>query len=102
MFDAKYADVVAEADAIDPLQLAAGIPDATPVLLTCSDADAQANCATMMPLATALAHTDLQLVQLKGVNHVLRDDPTDNISHYASQSPLSPQLTSALDLFLTR
>ena len=96
------ARAVAEADAIDPLQLAAGIPDATPVLLTCSDADAQANCTTMMPLATALAHTDLQFVQLKGVNHVLRDDPTDNISHYANQSPLSPQLTSALDLFLTR
>lgn len=91
---------VVEADAIDPLDLAARIPAGTPVLLTCSDSDAQASCAGMRPLADALAHTALQYVALKGVNHVLRDDPSDNVANYAKNDPLSPQLTKALDEFL--
>ena len=93
---------VAEADAIDPPLLAARIPAGTPVLLTCSDTDAQASCRAMKPLAAALAHTALQFVELKGVNHVLRDDPTDNIVNYAKAAPLSPQLTAALDQFVTK
>ncbi len=93
---------VAEADAIDPLDLAARIPDGTPVLLTCSDSDAQADCADMKPLAAALAHTALDFVELRGVNHVLRDDPTDNVTNYAKKAPLSAQLTAALDGFVTR
>ena len=51
----------------------------------------------MTPLADALAHTALQYVQLKGVNHVLRDDPTDNVGNHANKAPLSAQLTAALD-----
>jgi hypothetical protein len=93
---------VAEADAIDPLDLAARVPAGTPVLLTCSDSDAQAPCAGIDPLARALAHTDLDLVRLKGVNHVLRDDPTDSIANYAKKDPLSVQLTDALAAFLAR
>jgi hypothetical protein len=93
---------VAEADAIDPLELAARIPAATPVLLTCSDSDGQADCADMKPLAAALTHTALQFVQLTGVNHVLRDDPSDNVSGYAKKGPLSPQLVAALDEFVTK
>ncbi|GAY18819.1 S9 family peptidase [Mycobacterium sp. shizuoka-1] len=93
---------VVEADAIDPLNLAARIPGGTPVLLTCSDSDAQANCADMKPLADALGHTSLTLVELKGVNHVLRDDPTDNVGNYAKPGPLSPQLTAALGAFLNK
>ena len=93
---------VAEADAIDPLVLAARIPTGTPVLLTCSDSDGQARCADMTPLRDALARTALQFVALRGVNHVLRDDPTDSIGNYARQDPLSPQLTDALNTFVTR
>jgi len=91
---------VAEADAIDPLALAARIPAATPVLVTCSDSDGQANCADIKPFTDALAHTSLSLVALKGVNHVLRDDPTDNVGSYSKPGPLSPQLTVALDGFV--
>ena len=72
------------------------------MLLTCSDSDAQAGCADMKPLTDALAHTALQYVQLKGVNHVLRDDPSDNVANYAKKDPLSPQLTAALDEFVTK
>lgn len=93
---------VAEADAIDPLDLAARIPAGTPVLLTCSDSDAQASCAGIDALVRALAHTDLDLVRLKGVNHVLRDDPTDSITNYAKKDPLSPQLTAALSAFVAK
>lgn len=93
---------VAEADALDPLDLAARIPAGTPVLLTCSDSDAQAPCSGIDPLATALGHTALDLVRLKGVSHVLRDDPTDNIANYAKKGPLSPQFTTALAAFVGR
>ncbi len=96
------AGAVAEADAIDPLALAARIPAGTPVLLTCSDSDGQATCTGMAPLVSALGQTALDLVELTGVNHVLRDDPTDNVANYANAAPLSPQLTEALSRFATR
>ena len=91
---------VVEADKIDPLALAAAVPDGTPVLLTCSDADSQARCEAVQPLVEALQHTALTLVELEGVSHVLRDDPTDSIANYARQDPLSPQLVAALDGFV--
>jgi hypothetical protein len=93
---------VVEADAVDPLALARRITPGTPVLLSCSDSDSQANCDAEKPLIEALGHTDLTVVQLKGVNHVLRDDPTDNVANYAKQDPLSPQLTGALDVFVAK
>jgi hypothetical protein len=93
---------VVEADAIDPLALAAQVPAATPVLLTCSDSDGQATCQDERALIGAFSHTALDLVELKGVNHVLRDDPTDNVSNYAKNLPLSPQLVTALNAFATR
>lgn len=93
---------VVEADGIDPITLAARIPDHTPVLLTCSDSDGQADCADMTALHAALTHTALQFVELAGVNHVLRDDPSDNVGNYAKQDPLSAQLVAALDQFVTK
>jgi len=93
---------VVEADAVDPLAEAARIPDRTPVLLTCSDSDVQSSCTDVKPLAAALAQTDLTLVELKGVNHVLRDDPTDNVANYAKPGPLSAQLTEALGTFVAK
>ena len=91
---------VIEADKIDPLVLAARLPAGMPVLLTCSDADGQASCDAVRPLADALRHTALTFVELEGVNHVLRDDPTDNVANYAAQNPLSPQVVQALDGFV--
>lgn len=95
-------NAVIEADKIDPVALAADVPAGTPVLLTCSDSDNQAGCDAIRPLADALSHTALTLVELEGVNHVLRDDPTDNVANYASQAPLSPQVVEALDGFVTK
>jgi len=93
---------VVEADAIDPVALAAKVPAGTPVLLTCSDSDNQADCAAEKSLIAALGHTALTVVALKGVNHVLRDDPTDNVANYSKKDPLSPQLVTALDGFATK
>jgi alpha-beta hydrolase superfamily lysophospholipase len=93
---------VVEADSIDPLTLAAALPAGMPVLATCSDSDSQATCPAEQPLFDALAHTAVTVVQLKGVNHVLRDDPTDNVGNYAKQDPLSPQLVTALDAFVKK
>lgn len=93
-------NAVIQADRIDPLTLAARVPAGTPVLLTCSDSDAQASCDSIRPLADALSHTALTLVELEGVNHVLRDDPTDNVANYASQDPLSPQVVDAMNRFV--
>jgi hypothetical protein len=91
---------VVETDKIDPLALAAKLPAGTPVLLTCSDTDSQANCDTEQPLIDALKHTALSVVRLKGVNHVLRDDPSDSIANLTKPGPLSPQVVSALDAFV--
>ena len=93
---------VAEADKIDPVALAAKVPAGTPVLLTCSDTDSQAKCDAEQPLIDALKHTALTVVELKGVNHVLRDDPSDSIANLTKPGPLSPQLVSALDDFVTK
>jgi hypothetical protein len=91
---------VVEADLIDPLVSAAALPAGMPVLATCSDSDSQATCAAEQPLFDALAHTALTEVRLNGVNHVLRDDPTDNVGNYSRKDPLSPQLVTALDGFV--
>jgi uncharacterized protein len=96
------AKAIVEADKIDPVALAAAIPAGTPVLLTCSDTDRQAPCNTMQPLEAALKHTALTVVDLKGVNHVLRDDPSDNIANLSKEGPISPQLVTALDGFVTK
>jgi uncharacterized protein len=101
ILNAGNVKAVVEADAIDPLALAATVPAGTPVLLTCSDSDGQAGCAAVRPLAAALKHTALTVLELKGVNHVLRDDPSDNVANYAKPGPLSPQVTTALDGFVT-
>jgi uncharacterized protein len=92
--------VVAEEDKIDPVALAAKVPAGTPVMLTCSDSDSQATCETEQPLIDALKHTALKVVELRGVNHVLHDDPTDSIANLTKPGQLSPQVVNALDVFV--
>ncbi|HZA11305.1 hypothetical protein [Mycobacterium sp.] len=102
VLNAKNVNAVVQADAINPIALAMLIPAATPVLLTCSDSDAQADCRLVQPLADALKQTQLDFVKLTGVSHVLKDDPTDSILNYAKDQPLSPQLVPALDRFASK
>lgn len=65
------AKFLAEADALDPVQLAADVPEGTPVLLTCSDKDLNVSCAQLAPLRDALAHTDLRFAHLTNASHLL-------------------------------
>jgi uncharacterized protein len=102
ILNAGNVKAIVEADKIDPLAMAAKVPAGTPVLLTCSDSDKQARCDTTRRLIDALKHTALTVVELKGVNHVLRDDPTDNLANFGKPGPLSPQVVSALDDFVTK
>jgi uncharacterized protein len=92
--------VVAEEDKIDPVALAAKVPAGTPVMLTCSDSDSQATCESEQPLIDALKHTALKVVELKGVNHVLHDDPTDSIANLTKPGQISAQVVNALDVFV--
>jgi hypothetical protein len=92
--------VVAEEDKIDPVALAAKVPAGTPVMLTCSDSDSQATCETEQPLIDALKHTALKVVELRGVNHVLHDDPTDSIANLTKPGQISAQVVNALDVFV--
>ncbi|MCV7221095.1 hypothetical protein [Mycolicibacterium elephantis] len=100
LVNAGNVTAVVEADKIDPVELAAEVPADTQVLLTCSDADGQARCEDEKALIDALGHTTLTVVELTGVNHVLRDDASDNVANYASQEPLSPQVVEALNGFV--
>ena len=83
-----------------PVALAMLVGAGTPVLLTCSDPDGQARCDAVAPMAAALAHTRLDFVALKGVSHVLKDDPSDSVTNYATDQPLSQEFVGALDGFL--
>jgi uncharacterized protein len=91
---------VVDADKIDPVVLAAKVPAGTPVLFTCSDTDGQAKCAAEQHLIDALRHTALKVVELQGVNHVLRNDPSDNIANLTKPGPISAQVVTALDVFV--
>ena len=91
---------VVETDKIDPVALAARLPAGMPVLLTCSDTDSQAKCDALKPLIDALRHAALKVVELRGVNHVLHDDPSDSIANLTKPAPLSPQVVTALDDFV--
>ncbi|MFD4469830.1 alpha/beta hydrolase [Rhodococcus sp. NPDC058505] len=65
------AKFLAEADALDPVRLAAAVPDSTPVLLTCSDKDLNVNCAQVGPIRDELGHTDLHFAHFTNANHLL-------------------------------
>jgi pimeloyl-ACP methyl ester carboxylesterase len=93
---------LSQADRYDPAGLAAQLPDGTPVLVSCSNADIQVTCAEVQHLraglAQAAAKTDF--VSLNGVDHVLKQDPTGSAASYTKPLPFSPQLQQALRSFV--
>ena len=91
-----------EADRVDPATLAAKLPKSMPVLVTCSDADIQVACDDVRQLADAVTSSGLDFVRLKGVDHILKEDPSRTPANYAKDLPFSSQLTAALGAFDTR
>jgi len=54
------------------------------------------------PLIDALQNTPrLTVVELEGVNHVLRDDASESIDNLTKTVPFPPTLVSKLDVFVT-
>ena len=93
-----------QTDRYDPAALAAELPHGTPVLVTCSDADQQISCGEVAHLKQGLkrARADVDAIHLHNVDHVLKVDPSGSPDDYALPLPFSPQLKSALAVFVHR
>jgi hypothetical protein len=93
---------LAELDRSDPAQLATELRPGFPVLVTCSDSDVQEKCTDVARVASALNQKSAATasVQLVGVNHVLKQDPSRDIANYGKPLPSSPQMEAALREFV--
>jgi uncharacterized protein len=98
------AHYLAEADRLDPAEVAAGLKAGTPVLLSCSDADIQVSCADVDHLAGGLdrAAAAVDRVRLTGIDHVLKEDPSRTAANYTRPLPFSTQLQGAVRAFAPR
>ena len=98
------ATFLSQTDRFDPATLGAELPRGMPVLVSCSNADAQISCAEVAHLKHGLnqAHTDVDAIHLHDVDHVLKVDPTGSPDNYALPLPFSPQLKAALAVFVRR
>jgi uncharacterized protein len=92
-----------QTDKYDPAELASRLPANFPVLVSCSNDDIQVSCADVEHLVGGLtsAHAGTDLVQLTGVDHVLKEDPSQTATNYGSPLPFSTQLETALQQFVT-
>ncbi|MCK0093000.1 alpha/beta hydrolase [Rhodococcus sp. F64268] len=72
-FNDYNATFLAEADALNPPDLAASLPSGVPVLLTCSDKDLNISCDQIAPLRASLEHTNLQFDHFTTANHTLEE-----------------------------
>ena len=93
---------LAQADRYDPAKLAARLGRHFPVLVSCSNADIHVTCGEVDHLLAGLtkAHTNTDSVRLKGVDHVLKQDPSRTADHYGAPLPFSSQLQNALRKFV--
>jgi alpha-beta hydrolase superfamily lysophospholipase len=103
ILNASDALFLSQADKFDPAVLASDVAKGTPVLLTCSNDDIQVSCDEVDRVSkgfkSASAHLDF--VHLVGVDHVLKVDPSLTGTNYSKKLPFSPQLKSALKVFVT-
>jgi alpha-beta hydrolase superfamily lysophospholipase len=85
-------------DNVDPRTIARSLPPDMPVLLSCSDADIQVNCADVEQLANAATATrdNVTLIHLTDVAHTLKVDPSRTTANYGADLPFSPQLQQAV------
>ncbi|WP_213016727.1 alpha/beta hydrolase family protein [Mycobacterium vicinigordonae] len=102
IINAANANILQQEDAVNPADMAAKLPRGMPVLVSCSDADTQVNCADVDQLVSGLtsAGTNTDFVHLTGVNHVLKEDASKAPDNYTRPLPFSAQLTAALASFV--
>lgn len=77
---------LSQADGLDPAQLAGRLPPHVPVLVTCSDADVEVTCTEVEHVLAGLvkARGNTDLVRLRGVDHVLKEDPSESAASYTA------------------
>jgi alpha-beta hydrolase superfamily lysophospholipase len=104
LLNASDAKFIQQADRFDPKALARALSSATPVLVTCSTADTQVSCLQVGRIVQGLrgAGAHYQLVQMVGVDHVLKVDATGSPANYTKKLPFSPMLRAALKEFVTK
>ncbi len=95
---------LAQADKFDPKVLAGHVDQGTPVLLTCSNDDVQVSCTEVDRVASGFTSSgaSLDFVHLRGVDHVLKVDSSLTGTQYTKNLPFSPQLDSALKIFVRK
>jgi pimeloyl-ACP methyl ester carboxylesterase len=100
LFNPSSARFLAEADRYDPAKLAARLAPHTPAIVTCSDADVQVSCGDVDHLIAGLKRSRAarDVVRLKGVDHVLKEDPSG--VNYHAALPFSAQLRRELAAFV--
>lgn len=98
------ASFLAQTDRFDPAALGAELPPGFPVLVSCSNDDIQVSCAQVDHLVAGLARarTATDFVRLRGVDHVLKQDPGRTEAGYTEALPFSAQLQAALRSFVER
>lgn len=98
VFNPSTAKFLSEADHYDPAQLAAELPRGITTLVTCSDADIQVSCGDVDHLVAGLhqSESNVDLVQLSGVDHVLKEDSSLTAANYGKPLPFSHQLREVL------
>jgi hypothetical protein len=104
LLNASTAKFLYQADRFDPKTLSAALAPSTPVLVSCSNADLQVSCAQVNRVVAGLAQARArtQFVQLVGVDHVLKVDPTGSGANYTKDLPFSPVLRRALKVFVAQ
>jgi alpha-beta hydrolase superfamily lysophospholipase len=95
---------LSQADKFDPANLASEVAKGTPVLMSCSNDDIQVTCGEASRVAKGFkaSTTHLDFVHLLGVDHVLKVDDSLTGTDYTKKLPFSPQLKSALKLFVAK
>jgi hypothetical protein len=91
-----------QADQFDPETLAASLAPRTPVIVSCSTSDLQVSCSQVQRVVRGLARAKAltQFVTLKGVDHVLKVDPTGSALNYTKDLAFSPVLKADISKFV--
>jgi uncharacterized protein len=95
---------LSQIDRYDPAVLAAHLPPDTAVLLTCSNMDQYFTCSMENRIATGVAKANARIdfVHLDGVDHILKEDLTEDPATWSQALPFSSQLQAALKTFAAK
>jgi uncharacterized protein len=95
---------LSQADRYDPAVVAAQLSPRIPALVTCSNADIQVSCGQVQRVIAALtrAGASTDVVRLKGVDHVLKEDASRTGTKYGEPLLFSRHLQRSLRAFVAQ